>query len=217
MRVVCIRRGGKYPDHYVKRLKAMVEKNLQLDHDFVCFTDKDIEGITCKPLPSDLPGWWSKIGLFKDFVPETLYLDLTHVITGDLSIFRRDDDKVWALDDFSYSLRTPKGSVDPETRRLLGGVGTCNSSVMWWRGDAGKKVWDSFTSDVMNRLHGDQNFITETLWPDCLSLYPPGLVCSYKYHVQRGEQHGSIVKFHGQPKMHELPSEDPLRKIWEAA
>jgi hypothetical protein len=129
----------------------------------------------------------------------------------------REMGSLWALDDFSYSLRKPKQDMDEYTRRLLGGIGTCNSSVMCWNGDVARAAWDQWDNEVMDRLHGDQNFLTQVLYPQTLQLYPPGLACSYKYDVLNGKRFGSVCVFHGQPKVHELSSDEPLRKLWEAA
>jgi hypothetical protein len=220
MRVVCVKYGDKYGKEYVTRLRNMVARHLPCAHEFVCYTEKPVEGVTCQPLPSGLPSWWSKLGLFQAGLTTgpNLYFDLDVILRGDLSEFIRPDDaKVWALDDFSYSLRNPRKYMDEATRRLLGGVGTCNSSVMFWHGDAGRKAWDDFRPSVMNELHGDQNWITRSLWPHTLALYPPGLVCSYKYHVMQDDIFGSAVVFHGQPKPPDLPRSNPLRVLWEAA
>lgn len=220
IRVACLKWGDKYGSEYVTRLQSMVARHLPVAHEFVCYTENPVEGVTCLALPSDLPGWWAKLGLFRPglITGPCLYLDLDVVIRDDLSCFLRPDDgKVWALDDFSYSLRTPKQFMDADTRRLLGGAGTCNSSVMFWHGDAGTKAWESFTPEVMTRLHGDQNHITHVMYPHALELYPPGLACSYKYHVLRGQDFGSVVVFHGNPKVPDLPRRDPLRVLWEAA
>jgi hypothetical protein len=220
MRVVCVKYGDKYGKEYVTRLRNMVARHLPCAHEFVCYTEKPVEGVTCEPLPSELPGWWAKVGLLRPGLGTGphMYLDLDVVGRANLSEFiRPDDGKVWALDDFSYSLRAPRSHIDEATRRLLGGVGTCNSSVMFWHGDAGRKAWDEFTPTVMNELHGDQNWITRALWPHTLALYPPGLASSYKYHWMRDDQFGAVVVFHGDPKPPALSPSNPLRKLWEAA
>jgi hypothetical protein len=220
MKVLCVKWGSKYGAEWVTRLRSMVARHLSCAHEFVCFTDAPVEGVTCKPLPSGLPTWWSKLGLFQAGLTTgpNLYLDLDVIIRGDLSDFiRLDDGQVWALDDFSYSLRTPKPYMDESTRRMLGGAGTCNSSVMFWYGDAGRKVWDDFRPEVMGELHGDQNWITRALYPHTLALYPPGLASSFKYHWRRDEQFGSVVVFHGSPKPPDLPRNHALRMLWEAA
>lgn len=217
--VLCVRWGSKYGNEYVRRLQAGVARHLSLEHRFVCLTNDPVPGVCCLPLPSGLPNWWAKIGMFRPGIidGEKLYLDLDDVVHGPLDPFVRRDapTKVWALDDFSYSLRTPKTDLDPTTRGLLGGPGTCNSSVLYWTADFGSDLWDKFRFDTMNRLHGDQNQITQTLWPHTLELYPPGLACSYKYDVLYGKgRFGSVTVFHGDPKPHQLDVGDPLREAW---
>jgi hypothetical protein len=62
--VACVRWGSKYGAEYVTKLRNACERNI-LPHGFVCFTDNPVPGVYCRELPSDLPTWWSKIGLFK--------------------------------------------------------------------------------------------------------------------------------------------------------
>jgi hypothetical protein len=69
----------------------------------------------------------------------------------------------------------------------------------------------------MDEVHGDQNWISKTLWPDGLELFEPGIACSYKYQCLRTDDMAPIVVFHGDPKMSDLDRCNPLRKMWEAA
>lgn len=222
MRVLCVKWGDKYGKEWVIRLRNMVAKHLPVPHTFQCVTDGPVDGIDCVPLISDLPSWWSKIELFYPgrFDGDNLYLDLDVVITDSLEKLVRcldgDRSRVWALDDFSYSLVNPK-NLDASSQRVLGGVGTVNSSVMMWNGDAGKRVWTRFDPAVMDVLHGDQNWITQALWPDKINLIPPGIAGSFKYGRMRGEPHAPVMVFHGEPKMNSLPPSHELRRIWETA
>jgi hypothetical protein len=217
VKVVCLKWGEKYGAEWVTRLRAMVARHLQRAHRFVCYTERNVAGVECAPLPCELPHWWCKLGFFRLPADEdTLYLDLDVVIDGQIELPELDDN-LWALDDFSYSLLRPRQDVDPWTRRLLGGSGTINSSVMYWRGAVGQKVWDAFKPSVMNDLHGDQNWITRCLWPHSIRLFPPGMACSYKYHVMRGTKPAPIVVFHGNPKAPDLPRSNVLRQTWESA
>ena len=221
MRVICVKWGKKYGKEWVYRLRDMVSRNLEFDS-FVCMTDKPIEGVDCVECEPGLPTWWSKVGLFKPgkFAGDNLYLDLDVVVTsrldGLVDAFLTEPDKLWSRDDFSYSLLNHKPGIGSEMRRLLGGDGTINSSVMLWRDDAGRRVWDDFRPEKMDEVHGDQNWITQALWPDGIRLLPPELVCSYKYHIQRGASPSPVVVFHGNPKVTELSRKDPLRILWES-
>lgn len=212
--VACVRWGTKYPPEYVHKLHRACARNLPV-HQFVCLSDQPpIDGIDWRPLPTSLPTWWSKIGLFKpgQFAGDVLYLDLDVVITGRLdglvSLLEQDRTRLWVPDDFSYSLRRPKQGIGADTRRQLGGDGCVNSSVMLWHGDACRAVWDKFDPAVMDVLHGDQNFITQVLWPDGIHLLPDGWASSYKYGGS-----GVVRVFHGSPKCHEV-SESWVAECW---
>ena len=221
IRVVCVKWGNKYPAEWVHRLKAMVDRYLTLEHTFVCMTDNPVEGVDCVPCAEGLPTWWSKVALFQPglFPGLNLYLDLDVVITANIDGMVTENmavGHVHAPDDFSYSLISPKVNIGAETRRLLGGEGTVNSSVMIWHDDAGRAVWDEFKPEKMQEVHGDQNWITQALWPHTLRLMSPDWICSYKYHVQRGEKIAPIVVFHGEPKVTGLPKSHPLHLEWAA-
>jgi len=215
MRVICVKWGNKYGPEWVHNLKGMVDKHLSIDHDFVCMTDKPIEGIDCVPCEDALPGWWSKVGLFKPgkFEGKNIYFDLDVVISGSIDWLADYGPELHARDDFSYSLKKPE-FLDPKMAEFIGGQGTVNSSVMVWSGDAGRDVWDRFTPDVMDRMHGDQNWISYSLFPDNLKFLPDDKIYSYKYHVQRGVTGAPITVFHGNPKVTELPQDNALRRLW---
>lgn len=217
MRVICIKWGKKYSSEYVIKLKNSVERWLSVPHEFVCITESPVDGVNCIQFETKHEGWWAKIELFRPgrFPGANLYLDLDVIVTASLDGFIKPEGRLLALDDFSYSLRNKKQGIDPKTRELLGGDGTCNSSVMFWHDDEARDVWDRFSPEVMTRLHGDQNHITQCLWPNKLALYQPGLACSYKYHVLNNDGHGSVCVFHGNPKPHELDKTNSLRKIWD--
>lgn len=221
--VACLKWGTRYSEIWVRRLRAMVAQHLSIPHEFVCFTDQAVNGVACRPLTSGLTGWWPKLELLRagTFDGQVLYLDLDVVATAPLDriveVSMADLSRVWMRDDFSYSLRNPRGDVDPLTRRMLGGIGCCNSSVMCWNGDAGRLAWDTFTPQVMSELHGDQNHISRVLYPDRIGFLPDELVGSYKYGRIRGEPIAPVMVFHGNPKMDALPRSDPMRQAWERA
>ncbi len=220
MRVICVKWGNKYGPEWVYQLRSMVRRNFAYAHEFVCMTDQPIGDVNCVPCTGGLPGWWAKVGLHEPgkFPGTNLYLDLDVVITQDISAIMDVlvDGKVTAPDDFSYSLINKKQGIGPDMRRLLGGDGTVNSSVMIWKDDAGRDVWDKFTPEKMDEVHGDQNWLTQALWPDKLALLPKEWICSYKYDVLRGGKIAPITIFHGNPKVTDLSSSDPLRIAWAA-
>lgn len=216
--VVCVKWGDKYSDEWVYKLRGMVARNLSMPHEFVCMTDKAVDGVDCIPCAPDLPSWWSKVGLFRPGIlpGKKLYIDLDVIITAPIDGMVQFTDRLQAPDDFSYSLINPKQGLGPDMRRLLGGDGTVNSSVMLWADDDACDIWQQFQPEKMAEVHGDQNWITQCLWPDRLQLLPPGWVCSYKYHIMQGIPPSPIVVFHGNPKPDELSDGDPLRQLWAA-
>ena len=94
--VICIKWGDKFGVDYVNSLYKMVERNLTLEHRFVCFTDKSegiVDGVEIRPLPElnddGLPEKaWKKLGLFTDKLAdlegEALFLDLDVVIRDNI-------------------------------------------------------------------------------------------------------------------------------------
>ena len=218
MRIICVKWGDKYGPEWVYRLKAAVGYWCSIPHEFVCMTEKPIEGIECVPFPNpDLTTWWAKVNLFAPglFPGKNLYLDLDIVLTASIDRLCQEfrPGRLVAPDDFSYSLRNPKQGLGPQMLKLLGGTGTINSSVMLWDGDDAVDVWDYFEYEKMDEVHGDQNWITQALWPDKLSLLSDGLVCSYEYHYVNGLP-APIVVFHGDPKPDRLGRYHPLHKAW---
>ena len=221
MKVVCINwcnyqgRG----DEYVERLRGMVARHLTIPHEFAVLTEKE--------LGTDLKGWWVKMKLAEPgrFPGPVMYLDLDVAVTANINhlvdLAATDKNRLWMRDDFSYSLLKPRNDLDFEMRRLLGGRGCCNSSVMLWDGDALAPVWERWQSrsrQYMAECHGDQNVISQIMWPDRIGFLPNESIQSYKYGIRmRGENPAPIVVFHGNPKMPELPRSDPLRQMWEAA
>lgn len=184
LNVVCVRVGERYGPEYVAILYDMVTRNLGREFRFWCLTDRPHElpeGVNPIPAPDGLPGWWAKIALFSpDKMPwgpgeRIVYFDLDVAITG-------------RLDEL---VDTPGIIRDWN----LPGY---NSSVMVW--DAGDHASASlrFTPDVMQRLHGDQDWLAELGgW----ELFPRAWCVSYRAHAQDWPPEGSaVVCFHGEPK-----------------
>lgn len=193
-------------DEYVRKLRNMVARHLTIPHEFVVVTENQ--------LSRDRAGWWNKLVLLARYGdPDiVLYLDLDVIITANIDelvyLARTDQSKLWMRDDFSYSIVTPK--IDPQDSftKTLGGVGCCNSSVMLWH--------DPINLLQVNpeKMHGDQNLITKSLWPNGIGLLPNDQILSYKYHWRMTGEVGTINVFHGEPKNHEVV--DPwVIKHWQ--
>lgn len=179
--VCCVKTGDKYGADYVCRLRDGVARHMGA-HQFICFTDIPVDGVDCRNLPADLPGWFAKLGLFKLGRP-LIYFDLDVVITGDLSPLKCFSDRFSIIKDW-----------------WLPGF---NSSVMLLTGNE-RDIWYRFKAEMIPRLtFGDQQYITEEI-PNA-ATFPPNWFPSYKANdCKAAAPPGAIaVIFHGNPKPHE--------------
>lgn len=176
--VACVlKSGGCYTPEYVERLKAGVDAHLT-GHRFVCLSDVDVP---CEriQLTEDLPGWWSKLELFRLTGP-TLYLDLDTVITGDLSEIAAYPHRFTMLSDFLKPERPASG-------------------VMAWSGDW-SCLLDEYEPGRSYPGHGDQGYIGWKLGQvERFQDLFPGQVVSRKV-VSTRNANERIVCFHGLPR-----------------
>lgn len=224
--IVCVLKSGvwkpwatkdytvEYKPAHVLWLRDQCAAQLKTPHRFVCMTDMEVPGVETLPLRDNLPGWWSKMEMFREFVNAT-YLDLSTVILGD-----------------------PSAALFCDRKFLMSGHMTrrhgVNSGVMRWNGDY-RFLYERFMAakdDIMARYvfarqWGDQDFIKETHHNvkglvDKFQMHWPDLIISYKYDYlgrggitkpgarQRVRLRGQwwneprIVKFHGSPKPHQV-------------
>lgn len=178
MLIACVlTSGGPYTVEYVERLKAGVDAHLS-GHEFVCLSDVDVP---CEriPLTEGLPGWWSKLELFR--LPSALYFDLDTVITGDLSEIAAHPHTFTMLSDF-YRLEKPA------------------SGVMAWRGDY-SFLLDEYDPARTYPGHGDQGYIAANIEPERFQNLFPGQIVSRKVKNTRNSNE-RVVCFHGEPRPH---------------
>lgn len=188
--VACVLWANKYPKSYVETLRQGVERNLTIEHDFICITDQDVECKTIKPIV-DWPGWWQKIQLFNsDLMPKgrILYFDLDVLITGRLDNMLNDTAPMTLM-------------LDPNPKEGR----TVNSSVMYFDNEHMGYLWDAFSpQSTIQQFHGDQEYIQHTM--NCLmNVWPTTDVVSYKSHCKDGLPEGAkVCVFHGRPDYHEV-------------
>lgn len=130
-------------------------------------------------------GWWTKVRLFEPgrFQGRVLYLDLDSVIVGPLDELAATKGII-GLRDWGWD------------RDVYG------SGVMVWDAGEHAEIFARYTDDVPVKFRGDQDWMTSLGgWP----TFPPGMVCSYRYHASKAPPEGvAVVAFHGRPKPHEL-------------
>ena len=191
--------GDKYDDYCVQRLAREVGRNLTIPHEFVCVTDRDIEGVKCREMPDAYPGWWNKVQLFREGWPteQNLYLDLDVVITGSLD---------------AMVMRYRNTSCAMPNNWAASGHGGCQSSVMMWTNNYNvQQIYDLFDPAIAHwppinqpgTLWGDQEWITTLRDSDRVNVVPiTEGIYSYKYHVrnQALPDDARVIIFHGDPK-----------------
>ena len=189
--------GSAYDPYYVQRLKREATKHLSIEHQFICITEHDIPQVpvTMKP-PTDWPGWWGKLGLFKPGVASdwNLWLDLDVVVTGSLD---------------ELALRYRECELACPANWAQSGHGGCQSSVMVWNGKC-HAPFEMFNAEDARwppvndgGLWGDQEMLTMLRDSGQINVThtEPDLVRSYKYHCRGGlPENCRVVVFHGEPK-----------------
>lgn len=200
--------NGFAPDDEVRTLKRMVVRNMSIPHEFVCITDKHIDGInTVRPI-NDLPGWWGKTNLFAPTVSRerNLWIDLDSVIIGPLA----------------YTVDPLNGaSIRCGLNWAVSGRGSCQTTMMYWEGDSAQVVHDKFNhADAhwppVNGKAWDngQNQWSDQEWMTYLrdtgqlvvEYFSESELRSYKYHCLNMDNPPatSVVAFHGKPAPYEV-------------
>jgi len=180
--VVCLKHGKKYDAEYVNVLYNMVQRNLSLEYEFVCFTEDPLglnPDIRVEPLPAieSATGWWYKPLFFNPNLQlkgTILYIDLDVIIFNNIdNLFTYKPGTFCIIKDFNRSLRHDWQKY--------------NSSV--FRLDIGDhpQVYENFLKDTprhMKRLHGDQDWIFEQVRRD-YSYWPVEWIQSYKWEMRK--------------------------------
>jgi len=189
--------GGVYGPVHVHALQEQIKKYYPHPHDFVCFTDvPEVPGKKIR-LEYGLPGWWSKIEMYKlkSNNPNDvfIYLDLDIVITGDLS----------RIVDYPHDI---SAFSEVEAPGMVKGC-FC-SCIVAWRGDH-SDIYREFMSKpkfYMGKYHlgGDQHF-TWALRPNYKPIQEiDSGVYDYKYELMDGPrelpENTTMVHFHLEPK-----------------
>jgi hypothetical protein len=199
--VACVLKSGEWrnrhmrvqytPDH-VRWLRDQIPPHLGTAYRFVCLSDVPIAGVDTIPLRDDLPGWWSKIELFRE-LGDAFYLDLDTVVTGDITRMVKHKHRFTVLNNLSSSQS-----------------GRIGSGLMAWRGDF-SRIYHAFMADPARHMSeyltpakwGDQGFIQAQMdyWDTWQALFP-GRVVSYKIDLKRRDPGPDVrvVCFHGEPR-----------------
>ena len=212
--VVCMKWGVKFGPEYVNVLAAMVRRNMQRPHRFVCFTDstngldKEIEtrALPEVSLPPGLPErGWKKLGIFSETMPDmegvALFLDLDLAIMDSLEPFFEHPGEFPIIGDWDFP---------------GGGIG--NSSVFRFRIGRHADVLENFMrhgDSIRKRYRNEQAYLSHAMREKgVLSFWPESWCRSFKRHClrpfplcycqePRAPADVKIVVFHGRPFPHE--------------
>ena len=211
--VVCVQVGNKYPFSHVVKLKNMVARNLKIDHQFFCLTDKPqkFDGIQCIDVSTNLKGWWAKMKLFNRRIMPTgriLYFDLDTVIIDDLSPLATWKGDFGICGNFTRAAGHHKYPCK---------YGSCVMSI---GPDFGQGVWDEFAAKkerfVRRCKYGDQEAI-ESIYPFAKILnkdMAPGFFLGYRDIKATKPPGAAIVVFAGnnKPDKYKQPW---IREAWK--
>jgi len=218
--VVCLKYGEKYSSTYVNKLYNMIQRNLTLDHEFVCFTDNDFKinkNIRVEPLSLeyDITGWWFKTLMFNPnnvLKGTILFLDLDLIIFKNINyLFTYNPYEFLIIRDFN--------------RCVIRNYEKFNSSVFRLETGQHSYVYTEFMKNpknVMNRFLGDQDWIRYSIKKN-YEFWPDEWIQSYKWEmrnksplekgikgkrdfIKNGDpiikKETSIAVFHGDPNPH---------------
>lgn len=203
--VACVFWGDKFSDDYVYNLKSMVERNTTVPHQFVCFSDRELEGIKTVKLIPGYEGWWNKMQMFNtDFRlgNRVVYLDLDTLIVDNIDWLLEYDGMFMGIEDL--------GAVNEHQPELKGRL---QSGVMSWDYRLNSHLWNRFTSSgESQRYRGDGeylNHIVPKYQRDFIQKRYKGKLKSYKYQVYSEgiTDDLSIICFHGRPSIPQAMTE----------
>ena len=197
--ILVLKGGGDFKPEHVHRLAGQIKKHLTIPHKIFCLTDYYggyIENIEAIPLLDKLPGWWSKIEIFRAFT-NALYFDLDTTIIGNIDFLGEK----------------PSSFVALKTRHRSMGSG-----IMRWHGDLSilYKCFMESSKRLMESFKWDQEFINFWLYESGVKLQYfqklfPGEIISYKNDYLPTHEKGipipkpSIIYFHGKPRPWDIP------------
>lgn len=183
-----LKSGGIYTPEWVHKLETAVWDHLPDFYEFVCLTDMDVD---CHkiPLRDELPGWWSKIELFRPglFTERVLYLDLDTLVLGDMSELASYGGAFGGLRDFIYPARL-------------------QTAVMAWEPSAlTDVVYERFRPSVPSRvMWSDQPWIDHCI-PDAdrLQDHAGGIYSLRLQALAQRPDDAVLVCGHGEPRMND--------------
>lgn len=188
---------GDFPhgEDYVYKLRDRMTNNLTHDFRFVCFSDREIEGVETLPLT---PTWqWNlnKLALYRPdngLQGRVLALDLDVVPVGNMDDFAAYDGSFAVCESFG------------EPGKCGGSILSFEAGQMDWLYEKVKQnppFWAKAAKGGSERMLYRLALKECDFWQRLL----PGQIASYKWHCRQGIPEGTrIVVCHGRPRPHEI-------------
>ena len=215
--VCCLKHGTKYTADYVNRLKNMVDRNITVPYEFICFTDNHAKidrSIRIEPLPKlKTQGWWYKPYFLSADLPidgTMLFLDLDVVVFRNIDeLFTYKPGKFCIIRDFNRHLRHNWDRM--------------NSSVFRTTVGQYDRLWQDFKRNLSahtSKNRGDQDWMYRGIKDH--EFWPDEWIMSYKWEMRekrsltivngkrnfaeiatpRVQPSTKIAVFHGDPNPH---------------
>jgi hypothetical protein len=206
--VVCVFWGDKFSLDYVYNLKSMVERNTTVEHEFVCFTDRDdIPGVKTKKLVNGLKGWWNKLQIFDrrhNLNERVVFFDLDTVIVNNIDWLMEWNGLFMGIEDL--------GATNPHQPHLKNRL---QSPILAFDYNKNHDIWSHFIKNldkILITYRGDGEYLHGVIPQSRRVLLQnvfPDKIKSYKYHVypNKPNEKTSIVCFHGRPSIIQAMSE----------
>jgi len=181
--VFCIKWGTLYGAEYVNRLYSMIDRNLTVDYEFVCFTDNTdglYDNIKTYPLPplgvdhpKNVPGKWTKTALWQadlfGLKGVALFVDLDTVIVDNIDCFFEHGDPQDVVVTRNWLKPAQKLGQTTLFRYPIGG---------------NAKVYNDFQLDPQNiadKYQFEQHYVTAQMGKE-LKFWPKTWVKHYRIH-----------------------------------
>lgn len=215
--VICLCIGDKYTEEYVTKLQTMVHTNTSRPYQFVCFSDKLIDGIDVILIndPHRYDPVWYKLWILQhnhlNHYTNKIFIDLDVIIHNNID---------WVFDIKSPQLSVIDAEWKPDDIKRIPGNTGYNSSVMVWS-DA-SVIWNMFIKRpdyFMIKYKGIDRFLWNEMAP--VNTLPTGKVYSYREGATQHDQttfkfrpNYSICIFNQYPKPLDLPNVEPVKTFW---
>lgn len=206
---VCVlKSGGAYYASYVYALRNALREHVSYwsDSRFICLTDIDLPSINTLPLKDGLPGWWSKIEIFKIMGP-VVYIDLDTIIVDSL------DPLVEGVKNLHLNQFMMLQAFNRREKWASG--------IMGWKGNW-SWLHEVFNPKTMNGYRRDQRYIKRALLARGVNIRAVqddlSGVYSYKHHCT-GElpPDARVICFHGKPRPDDVRHEHEwCQRVWAA-